>query len=247
MKVEREMMRLNTLKLSVLALAVIAQFSAMAGEKEVRQTLKKTFPDMEVSGISKTPYGGLFEVVVDGQIAYATADGKYLLLGNVIDVSSRKNLTAARNAKLNEVNWASLPLNKAIKEVRGNGSRKLAVFSDADCPFCKKLEPELEKLSNVTIYTFLNPIASLHPSAVPLSKQIWCEKDRLKAWKAYMLKGEKPTAKGDCDNTVDEVIALGNKLRVTGTPTLIFENGQRVPGYMPAAKLDPLLTAASGK
>lgn len=241
------MMRLNKLVLSTFVLSLFAQLPAMAGDKEIRLTLLKNFPNMEISGISKTPYGGLYEVLVDGQVAYATADGKYLMLGNVIDVASRKNLTAVRNAKLNEVNWASLPLGKAIKEVRGDGSRKLAVFSDADCPFCKKLEPELEKLTNVTIYTFLNPIESLHPAAIPLSRQIWCEKDRLKAWKAYMLKGEKPTAKGDCDNTVDEVIALGNKLRVTGTPTLIFENGQRVPGYIPAAKLDQLLTAAKGR
>lgn len=240
-------MRLNKLMLSVLTLSVFAQFPAIAGDKEIRQNLVKAFPDMEISSINKTPYGGLFEVVVDGQVAYATADGKYLMLGNVIDVASRKNLTAARSAKLSEVSFASLPLGKAIKEVKGDGSRKLAVFSDADCPFCKKLEPELDKLTNVTIYTFLHPIESLHPAAVPLSKQIWCEKDRLKAWKAYMLKGDKPTAKGDCDNTINEVIALGNKLRVTGTPTLIFENGQRVPGYIPAAKLEQLLAAAERK
>jgi thiol:disulfide interchange protein DsbC len=218
-----------------------------AGEKEIRQTLIQKFPDMPINSISKTPYGGLFEVVIDNQVSYVTADGKYLLLGNVIDLNSRKNLTAARNAKLGEVKWNTLPLNKAIKEVKGNGSRNLVVFSDADCPFCKKLEPELEKLTNVTIYTFLHPIESLHPAAIPLSKQIWCEKDRLKAWKAYMLKGERPTAKGDCDNTIDEVIALGNKLRVTGTPTMILEDGQRIPGYIPASKLDPLLTAAERK
>jgi len=238
-------MRLNTL--TVFLLGTVMAIAAQAGEKEIRQNLTKSFPALEISAISKTSYGGLYEVLVDGQVAYVTADGKYLMLGNVIDVASRKNLTAARNAKLSEVKWDSLPLNKAIKEVKGDGSRKLAVFSDADCPFCRKLEPELDKLTNVTIYTFLNPIEGLHPAAVPLSKQIWCEKDKLKAWKAYMLKGEKPTAKGDCDNTVNEVIALGNKLRVSGTPTLIFENGQRVPGFIPAAKLDPLLTAASRK
>jgi thiol:disulfide interchange protein DsbC len=241
------MMRLNKFVLSTLLLAVFTQQSAQAGEPEIRKSLKAKFPDMEVGAVSKTPYGGLYEVVVDGQVTYVTADGKFLVLGNIVDIESRKNLTSARNAKLSEVKWDSLPLNKAIKEVKGDGSRKLVVFSDADCPFCKKLEPELEKITNVTIYTFLNPIEGLHPAAVPLSRQIWCEKDKLKAWKAYMLKGEKPTAKGDCDNTVDEVIKLGNKLRVNGTPTLIFENGQRVPGYIPAAKLDQLLTAAAGK
>ena len=238
-------MRLKAM--TVFLAATVLSTASMAGEKEIRESLTKRLPGVEVGAISKTPYGGLFEVMVDGQVAYATPDGRYLMLGNVIDVSTRKNLTAARNAKLSEVKWESLPLHKAIKEVRGNGSRKLAVFSDADCPFCRKLEAEVEKLNNVTIYTFLNPIESLHPAAIPLSKQIWCEKDRLKAWKAYMLKGEKPTAKGDCDNTVDEVIALGNRLRVTGTPTLIFVNGQRIPGYVPADKLDAMLTAAAKK
>lgn len=230
-----------------LSLFLFASVSAQAGEKEVRQAFQKNFTGMEISSISKTPYGDLYEVVVDGQVAYATGDGKYLVVGNVIDLASKRNLTAARNAKLMEVKWSSLPLANAIKEVRGNGSRKLAVFSDADCPYCRKLEPELEKLTNVTIYTFLYPIEGLHPDAVPTSKKIWCEKDRLKAWKAYMLKGEEPKSKGDCANPVDETVELGAKLRVSGTPTLILENGQRIPGFVPADKLDAMLTAAARK
>lgn len=237
-------MRLFPLSLSLLMLASV---SVQAGEKEVRQAFQKSFNGAEVSSVSKTPYGGLYEVVVDGEVAYATADGKYLVLGNVIDLGTRRNLTAARNAKLMEVKWSTLPLDKAIKEVKGNGSRKVAIFSDADCPYCRKLEPELEKLTNVTIYTFLYPIEGLHPNAVPTSKKVWCESDRLKAWKAYMLRGEKPKSKGDCANPVDDVVALGNKLKVSGTPTIILENGQRIPGYMPADKLDQILTAASKK
>ena len=237
-------MRLLPLSLSLLMLAGV---SVQAGEKEIRQAFQKNFPGMEITSISQTPYGGLYEVVVDVQAAYATSDGKYLVLGNVIDLGTKRNLTAARNAKLMEVKWDTLPFAKAIKEIKGNGSRKLAIFSDADCPYCRKLEPELEKLTNVTIYTFLYPIEGLHPDAVPTSKKIWCEKDRLKAWKAYMLKGDEPKAKGDCVNPVDEIVALGNKLKVSGTPTIILENGQRIPGYMPADKLDQMLTAAAKK
>jgi thiol:disulfide interchange protein DsbC len=237
-------MRLSHLLLSALLLTGV---SAHAGEAEIRQAITGKFPGAQIASIVKTPYAGLFEVVIDNEVIYASADGKYLVMGNVIELDSRRNLTAARMAKLNEVKWNTLPLDKAIKEVKGDGSRKLAVFSDADCPFCKKLEPEIDKLNNVTVYTFLYPIEGLHPQAIPTSKQIWCEKDRLKAWKAYMLRGEKPDAKGDCANPVDEVIRLGNKLRVSGTPTLIFENGQRVPGYAPADKLEQLLKAASGK
>ncbi len=229
------------------SLLLLASGTLQAGEKEIRQAFQKNFAGAEITSISKTPYGGLYEVVVDGQVAYATSDGKYLVLGNVIDLANKRNITAMRNAKLMEVKWSTLPLANAIKEVKGNGSRKLAIFSDADCPYCRKLEPELEKLNNVTIYTFLYPIEGLHPDAVPTSKKIWCEKDRLKAWKAYMLKGEEPKSKGDCLNPVDQTVALGEKLKVSGTPTMILENGQRIPGYMPADKLDQLLTAAGRK
>jgi thiol:disulfide interchange protein DsbC len=237
-------MRLSHL---VLAALMLAGVNAHAGEAEIRKAITGKFPGAQIASVTQTPYGGLYEVVIDGEVIYSSADGKYLVMGNIIELSSRKNLTAARMTKLNEVKWSTLPLDKAIKEVKGDGSRKLAVFSDADCPFCKKLEPEIEKLSNVTVYTFLYPIEGLHPQAIPTSKQIWCEKDRLKAWKAYMLRGERPKASGECANPVDEVIALGNKLRVSGTPTLVFENGQRVPGYVPADKLDQLLTVASKK
>ena len=236
-------MRLSGLFLSLLLLGSFAH----AGEKEIRKAFQDKFPGMEIGAISKTPYGGLYEVVVDGQAAYASSDGKYLILGNVIDLQSKRNLTAQRNAKLSEVKWSDLPLDKAIKEVRGNGSRRLVIFSDADCPYCRKLEPELEKLTNVTIYTFLYPVQGLHPNAVPTSKKIWCEPDRLKAWKAYMLKGEQPKSKGDCANPVDDTVELGAKLKVSGTPTIILENGQRIPGYIAADKLDPLLTAAGKK
>ena len=237
-------MRLTPIILSALMLAT---FSVHAGEKEIRKAFQSSFPGMEVGSISKTPYGGLYEVVVDGQAAYTTSDGKYLILGNVIDLKNKRNLTAARNAKLSEVKWSSLPLQNAIKEVRGNGSRKVAIFSDADCPYCRKMEVEVEKLTNVTIYTFLYPVEGLHPEAVPTSKRIWCESDRLKAWKAYMLRGEMPKSKGDCPNPVDETVELGAKLKVSGTPTIILENGQRIPGLVPADKLDQMLTAASRK
>lgn len=237
-------MRLSHLVLSALMLIGMA---AHANEAVIRKAITGKFPGAQIASVTKTPYGGLYEVLIDGELVYSSADGKYLVMGNIIELATRRNLTAVRMEKLNAVKWNTLPLDKAIKEVRGDGSRKLVVFSDADCPFCKKLEPEIEKLSNVTVYTFLYPIEGLHPQAIPTSKQIWCEKDRLKAWKAYMLRGERPKASGECANPVDEVIALGNKLRVSGTPTLIFENGQRVPGYVPADKLDQLLTVASRK
>jgi thiol:disulfide interchange protein DsbC len=220
---------------------------ALPGEADIRKAIAARYPGAEISAVGKTAYGGLFEVIIDGEPVYATADGKYLILGNVVETATKRNLTAARMAKLLEVKWDSLPFSQAIKIVKGDGSRKLAVFSDPDCPYCKRFETELTKVDNVTIYTFLMPIQSLHPGALNVAKQIWCEKDRVDAWHDYMLKGEKPKAAAACNNPVDENVALGNRLKVSGTPTLIFENGQRVPGMVPADKLEALLTAAKAK
>jgi thiol:disulfide interchange protein DsbC len=236
-------LRIVTAGLLLSCLPAIAQ----SGEADIRKALTKQYPDAEITTISKTSYGGLYEVIVDGEVAYATADGNYLILGSVVDVASKRNLTSARMAKLLEVKWDSLPFSQAIKIVKGDGSRKLAVFSDPDCPYCKRFENELAKVDNVTVYTFLMPVESLHPAAINISKQIWCEKDRAGAWNDYMMKGVKPKASASCNNPVDENMALGNKIKVSGTPTLIFENGQRVPGMVPADKLDKLLTAAQGK
>jgi thiol:disulfide interchange protein DsbC len=233
-------MRLIAAVLLLCGLPAIAQ----CGEPEIRAAIKKQYPDIDIASVIKTPYGGLYEVVAGGDVFYATADGKYLFIGNVVDLASRQNLTAARAAKLQEVKWNTLPLSQALKIVKGNGSRKLALFSDPDCPYCRRFENELTKVNNVTIYTFLMPVESLHPQAEGIAKQIWCEKDPVTAWHDYMLKGIKPNAAGTCKNPIDENIALGNKLKVSGTPTLIFENGQRMPGMLPADKLDKLLTAA---
>jgi thiol:disulfide interchange protein DsbC len=141
------------------------------------------------------------------------------------------------------VKWDSLPLGNALKTVKGNGARKLVVFSDVDCPYCRKFEAELTKVDNITVYTFLYPIEGLHPKAVQASKQIWCAPDRNKAWDDYITRGSVPNNAGTCANPVDATIALGNKLKVSGTPTLIFANGQRVPGMVPAAQLEKLLAA----
>lgn len=220
---------------------------ALSGEADIRKAISTRYPGAEISSVGKTSYGGLYEVVIDGELAYVTADGRYLFLGNLVDTATKRNLTAARMAKLQEVKWDSLPFSHAIKTVKGDGSRKLAVFSDPDCPYCKRFENELTKVDNITIYTFLTPIQSLHPAAINVAKQIWCEKDRITAWNDYMLKAEKPKAAATCDNPVDENIALSNRLKVSGTPTLIFENGQRVPGMVPADKLETLLAAAKAK
>jgi len=230
--------------LSTVLLTSVLACTANADETAIKKTLLEKFPGAAIASITKTPYSGLYEVLIDGQIVYIDENAHYLFVGSVVDLKTRQNLTNERLDKLNAVKFDSLPFADAIKTVKGNGKRKLAIFSDPDCPYCRKLEQELTKVSNVTIYTFLYPIVSLHPDANANAKAIWCAPDRNKAWDDAMLRGVMPKNNGSCKNPVESNIALGNKYRVTGTPTLIFENGQRVPGMVPADKVNEMLDAA---
>lgn len=234
------------MKFTPLALAATLMFtaaSAQANEAVIRKALSAQFPGANIASVQKTPYSGLFEVYLDGQLIYVDATAQYVFTGDVIDLKNRTNLTQARLNKLQAVKWESLPLDNALKTVKGRGERKLVVFSDVDCPYCRKFEAELAKVDNITVYTFLYPIAGLHPKAVQMSKQIWCAPDRNKAWDDYITRGIVPNNDGKCANPVDATIALGNQLKVNGTPTLVFANGVRVPGLVPAAQLERLLAA----
>jgi thiol:disulfide interchange protein DsbC len=229
-----------------LTLALLAT-TALASDAEVRQSIESRFPGTKVTEINKSVLPGMYEVVMDGRqgpmVAYTDDKGHYVLVGDLLDIKTERNLTRERMDKLTEVKFDTLPLKQAIKVVKGNGQRRLAVFSDLDCPYCKKLENELAKVDNVTIYTFLYPLP-MHGDAPRKSKLIWCSKDRAAAWKEYFSSGKVPTGKGDCDNPIDENLALGAKLHIDGTPALVFANGKRVPGYMEASRLDAMLTSS---
>lgn len=227
-----------------IATALLAT-SATANEAVIRKALKQQFPGADIGSVTKTPYSGLFEVYLDGQLVYADPKAQYVFAGDIIDLKTRRNLSQARLSQLQAIKFDTLPFDYAIKTVKGNGMRKLAVFSDVDCPYCRKFEAELAKIDNVTIYTFVHPVEGLHPKAVQTSKQIWCAPNRNKAWDEYITKNTIPNNDGKCDNPVDETMALGNRLRVTGTPTIFFVNGIRVPGMVPAAQLEKMLAAAS--
>ena len=227
----------------VLAATLMFAATAQANESVIRKALTQQFPGATIASVQKTPYSGLFEVYLDGQLIYVDAKAQYIFAGDVIDLKSRTNLSQARLSRLQAIKWDSLPLNNALKTVKGSGERKLVVFSDVDCPYCRKFEAELAKVDNITVYTFLYPIEGLHPKAVQMSKQIWCAPDRNKAWDEYITRGTVPGNDGKCANPVDATIALGNKLKVGGTPTLFFVNGVRVPGMVPAVQLERLLAA----
>ncbi|ROV56544.1 DsbC family protein [Neisseria chenwenguii] len=197
---------------------------------------------LKVISVSETPVQGIYEVVVSGkQVIYTDAKGDYMFVGDLINVNTRESLTEARAAELNKIDFSTLPFDKAIKEVRGNGKLKVAVFSDPDCPFCKRLEHEIVKMTDVTVYNFMMPIASLHPDAARKAELIWCQSDRTKAWTDWMRNGKLPAAAKACDNPVAETTSLGEQLGFTGTPTLVFPNGHTQSGYSPMPQLQEII------
>ncbi|MBC7945739.1 MAG: DsbC family protein [Burkholderiales bacterium] len=217
---------------------------AYADEAALKKAVEAKFPQAKVESVTKSPYPGLYEVVIEGQLVYADEGFNYLFDGSIIETKNLANLTEQRKQKLSAVKFDALPLDLAIKNVRGNGKRKLAVFSDPDCPYCKKIEKDLAKLKDVTIYTFLYPIESLHPNADEKAAAIWCSADRVKAWDDLMLRGIAPAADKACKTPLAEIAQFGQKLKINGTPTLIFADGQRIPGAIPGEQIEKLLEAA---
>jgi len=216
--------------------------SAHAGEKEIRQSLQSNFPGIgKIEHIVVTPYAGLYEILVEGQLLYTDAKGLYLFDGNVIETKTRRNVSEERRRILFAIDFDKLPLELAVKKVKGNGKRKLAQFTDPNCSFCKRLEKELNKVTDVTIYSFLYPI---FPGSDEMVRYVLCSKDPVKTWDNWMLNGIAPE-KALCDTPqTDQVKALGQKLHVNGTPNIIFGNGVQSPGYLAAEELERNLNQA---
>jgi thiol:disulfide interchange protein DsbC len=216
-----------------------APAATRAGETAaIKKLLEQRFDGVSIGNISRTPYFGLYEVQFDDQIVYTDAKVTYVLVGSIYEAATKKNLTEAKQREYSRVSVDGLPLDLAFKRVKGNGARRLYVFSDPDCPFCARLEKELKGIDNVTIYTFLYPIDQLHPDAARKSRLIWCAPDKLKAWDAFFESGALPKNNGDCDNPVAATNTLGQKLRVQATPTLVFADGSVVPGALPAQRIE---------
>ncbi len=231
------------LRLLLASLVCFGTLTAHADEETVRKSFAARFPKLKVDTVTKTPYFGLYEVVIPGGIIYTDEKFEHLIQGSIFDTKTMANLTEERTNKLSEIPWDSLPLELAFKRVKGKGERKFALFSDPDCPFCKRIEKDLAKIDNVTIYVFLYPIESLHPNAPARARDIWCSNERPKAWDAYMLNGTAPaTAKAGCDTPVERIVEFADKHKISGTPTLFFPNGDRVPGAISLAEIETHLT-----
>jgi thiol:disulfide interchange protein DsbC len=230
---------------SAIALALaLASLGAFAQEATIRKNLTERLPKLPpIDEISKTPMEGLYEVRVNqSEIFYTDAQGNFLIQGNLIDVRAQEDLTEKRQAKLTEIDFKDLPIKDAFTIVRGNGKRKVAVFEDPNCGYCKRFERDLTKIDNVTVHVFLYPILS--QDSVDKSRNIWCAKDKGKTFLDWMVKDVTPAA-ANCDTAaLARNLEFGKKNRITGTPTLIFANGTRVPGAIGADRVEKLLAEA---
>lgn len=214
-----------------------------------RKKMEAAYPKFKIESVVKTPYAGLYEVFMGGQIIYTDENLSFLIAeGHLVDPKTKKDITGERLAELTKIDFNSLPLDKAIKVVKGNGARKIAVFSDVDCPFCKRLEQnELSNITDVTIYTFLYPLAQLHPNAAEKSKLIWCAEDRVQAWNDWIFNNKLPASAGNCEVPLEQIGALARKTGVTSTPTLIFSDGKRMAGAQPYKAIEAAMQRALKK
>jgi len=220
---------------------------ALANEAVVKKTveprLKEIFGEgVKIDAVRKTGVLGLYEISSGGDVIYSDNRGQYLFIGDLLDTKAKKNLTEERKNALAQIKFSELPFDLAIKQVKGKGQRVLASFEDPNCGYCKRLAKELQSIDNITLYTFLYPILS--PDSTEKAKAIWCSADRVKAWNGYMIDNVVPAAT-KCDaSAVDKTVALGRQLNIRGTPTIFLVDGSRLPGFVPAARLEALLDAA---
>ncbi|URI09313.1 DsbC family protein [Aquincola tertiaricarbonis] len=239
---------LNRTLAAAAAVLAIAALPAAAQEDVIRKNLMERLPQMpKIDEVSKTPIPGLYEVRMGTDVIYSDESGNHVIQGSIFDTRNKTNLTDARIQKLTAIDFASLPLKDAMVQKQGNGSRKLAVFADPNCGYCKRFERDLATVKDVTIYTFLYPILGADSDAK--AKGIWCSKDAQKTWRAWMLDGATiPKQMGSCDAAaIARNVAFGQKHKLNGTPALVFQDGRRLPGAIPAAEIEKQLAEASAK
>ena len=240
------MFALKTVSRQLLAAVAlgVCSLAALADDAAIRKNLAERLPNLPaIDEISKTPMPGLFEVRVNGtDIFYTDADGNFLIQGSVFDTKARANLTEIRTTKLSAIDFDKLPLKDAFTIVHGNGKRKIAVFEDPNCGYCKRFERDMQKVDNVTFYMFLYPI--LGADSITKSNSLWCAKDKAKAWQDWMVRDVAVAAAPACDTSaLTRNVEFGKKHKITGTPTMFFADGTRVPGAIDAPQVEKLLAS----
>lgn len=224
--------------LFALMLSMAAQ--ADVGAENLEKRLKDLYPATRIERVQTSEIPALYEVTMGKNSAYTDATGRYFVFGHLFDMNTQRDLTAERMEKQQRIDFSQLPLGDAIKTVRGKGERVLAVFSDPDCPYCKRLEAELDKLDNVTLYIFPYPLEGLHPEAVDKAVAVWCAPDRVRAWADLMKTGKVP-AKRNCENPIQRNIQLAQRLGINGTPTMLSADGRMLPGAVPGDRIEQWL------
>jgi len=232
--------------LTLFALAGCLAWPALAQEALIRKNLAERLPDFpKIDEVTKTPVPGLWELRVGNELFYTDEQGNHVIQGTLYDTKAKLNLTEQRIDKLTAIDFDKLPFKDAMVIKQGSGARKLAVFVDPNCGYCKRFERDLVAIKDVTIYTFLYPV--LGPDSNDKSRAIWCSKDAMKTWRAWMIDGvAPPKVMGACDTAaVERNTAFGHKYRINGTPAVLFEDGKRVPGAMPLAEVEKRLAEAA--
>ena len=214
------------------------QAVSQAADPSVITAIKTAYPNTAFDQINATPIEGIYEVVMGKNIAYTDRTGQYFLFGNLFVMRTQTDLTQPKRLSLNKIEFNKLPLGDAIKTVKGKGERQLVVFADPNCSYCKRFEAELEKVDNITVYTYLMPILS--QDSITKAKAIWCAKDQSSAWRSLMIDNVVPVS-GDCENPVERNVTLGRGYGVNGTPTLVAADGRMLPGYVAADRLEAWL------
>jgi len=232
---------LKHVSIGLLILGMASSVFAL-NEKQIRTEIQKRLgTSANVRNVTPSPIPGLFEVQVNNEIFYTDSNAKYLIQGEMVELASGNNLTTKRQEDINRIKWSDLPQAQAFKVVRGNGSRQIAVFSDPNCGYCKRLEKTLQQLDNVTIYNYLIPILSADSAL--RSKQIWCAADQQKVWNDWMLNNLGPSGKSDCANPIDKNLTLAKNYGINGTPTIFFTDGSRFPGAVQLADIEKKLAS----
>jgi thiol:disulfide interchange protein DsbC len=233
----------------VIATTLVCVFPALAQEAAIRKALADRLPTLQkIDEVSRTPIPGLYEVRYNGtELLYSDEKGEFIIDGSMFDTRTQTNLTQIRLDKLTAIDFDSLPLKDAIAIRQGSGARKMAVFVDPNCGYCKRFERELAAIKDVTIYTFLIPI--LGPDSSVKSRDIWCSKEQARTWRSWMLDGVSPAKSiGGCDpGAVERNVEFSRKHRINGTPAVLFADGTRKPGAMPGDEVERLLTTAARK
>ena len=225
---------------SVLTLSLSSTYADTV-ENTIKKNLTDRLPQLpRIDEVTKSPMNGLYEVRLDEtEIYYTDSEGNFLIQGNLIDTRSRKNLTEERTDKLLSVAFDSLPIKDAFTIIRGTGKRKIAVFEDPNCGYCKRFEKDLQKIDNITVYLFLYPILSA--DSMEKARNIWCSKDKPKTWQDWMTKGQTPSSLSCESSAMLRNLEYGKKHKIIGSPTILLSDGSRVPGAIEAKELEKLL------